>query len=50
MKTNHTISLKIMTGKCEKCDQSAEYNFGEFGAQEVCIFCGSAPIFVLKEM
>ena len=50
MKTNHTISLKIMTGKCQKCDQSAEYNFGEFGAQEVCIFCGAAPIFVRKEI
>tara|TARA_R110002096_G_C14388970_1_gene706392 strand:- start:334 stop:558 length:225 start_codon:yes stop_codon:yes gene_type:complete len=32
------------TGKCEQCQCTDEYNFGEFGATEACRFCDAAPI------
>ena len=44
-----TISLKVMTGRCDECDQVAEYNFSKLGAEEVCIICGAAPIFIRSE-
>jgi hypothetical protein len=44
-----TIKMpKVSFGKCSDCQTAAEYYFSEFGCQESCINCDSAPANIIK--
>ena len=44
-----TIKMpNVSFGKCIDCNTAAEYYFSEYGAEESCINCGSAPVNIIK--
>jgi hypothetical protein len=42
-----SIKLPVVAkGRCESCGYVTEYNFSEYGSEESCIECNSAPVFI----